>query len=207
MKKLIALLMALCLLLSAGAALADVTYPIKTDKPVKLKVWMEMKEGASQVFTKYMENPVYQRFSEVTGIELEMMHPTYGAAGEGFSRAAARAGAELAVLDVPAARDLSKALSMSAVPTPLLSGCLGSTTASASGSASARPSSTPASSARGWTGSRSTSRRWPPKGSPGRVRQVQAHRPHPGRLADQQQERGHGEQHRRVQRLREDDHQ
>ena len=30
MKKLIALLMALCLLLSAGAALADVTYPIKT---------------------------------------------------------------------------------------------------------------------------------------------------------------------------------
>lgn len=36
MKKLIALLMALCLLLSAGAALADVTYPIKTDKPVKL---------------------------------------------------------------------------------------------------------------------------------------------------------------------------
>ena len=84
MKKLIALLMALCLLLSAGAALADVTYPIKTDKPVKLKVWMEMNAGASQVFTNYMENPVYQRFSEVTGIELEMMHPTYGAAGEGF---------------------------------------------------------------------------------------------------------------------------
>ncbi len=70
MKKLIALLMALCLLLSAGAALADVTYPIKTDKPVKLKVWMEMNAGASQVFTNYMENPVYQRFSEVTGIEL-----------------------------------------------------------------------------------------------------------------------------------------
>ena len=84
MKKLIALLMALCLLLSAGAALADVTYPIKTDKPVKLKVWMEMNAGASQVFTNYMENPVYQRFSEVTGIEIEMMHPTYGAAGEGF---------------------------------------------------------------------------------------------------------------------------
>ena len=86
MKKLIALLMALCLVLSAGAALADVTYPIKTDKPVKLKVWMEMNAGASQVFTNYMENPVYQRFSEVTGIELEMMHPTYGAAGEGFMR-------------------------------------------------------------------------------------------------------------------------
>ena len=42
MKKLIALLMALCLLLSAGAALADVTYPIKTDKPVKLKVWRKV---------------------------------------------------------------------------------------------------------------------------------------------------------------------
>ena len=31
---------------------------------------MEMNAGASQVFTNYMENPVYQRFSEVTGIEL-----------------------------------------------------------------------------------------------------------------------------------------
>ncbi len=80
MKKIAALLLCLCLLMTG--ALAEISYPIENGPT--LKVWMDMDAGNSQVYTTYEDNPVWQRFMEVTGVKLEFMHPTYGAAAEGF---------------------------------------------------------------------------------------------------------------------------
>ena len=40
--------------------------------------------GNSQMFTNYADNPVWQELMKVTGVKLEFVHPTYGAAKEGF---------------------------------------------------------------------------------------------------------------------------
>ena len=81
MKKIVVLLLCLCLLMTG--ALAEITYPIE-DGPT-LKVWIELNAGASQMFTNYGDNPLYQQLQEVTGVKLEFVHPTYGANAEGFS--------------------------------------------------------------------------------------------------------------------------
>ena len=81
MKKLIVLL--LCLSLLFSCALAEISYPIE-DGPT-LKVWIDMDAGNSQMFTNYADNPVWQELMKVTGVKLEFVHPTYGAAKEGFS--------------------------------------------------------------------------------------------------------------------------
>ena len=74
---------AVCLCLLMTGALAEITYPIE-DGPT-LRVWIELNAGASQMFTNYGDNPLYQQLQEVTGVKLEFVHPTYGANAEGFS--------------------------------------------------------------------------------------------------------------------------
>ncbi|MBO4377567.1 MAG: extracellular solute-binding protein [Clostridia bacterium] len=83
MKKLIALVLCLCCMLMNLSALAEVSYPIENGPT--LTVWIAMDAGNSQAYTNYADSPVWQKFMEVTGVKLEFMHPTYGAAGEGFS--------------------------------------------------------------------------------------------------------------------------
>ena len=82
MKRLIAMLMVLCMFVLP--AMADTVYPL-TDAP-KLKVWIPMDAGNSQMYTNYVENPVWQEFMRVTGVEIEFEHPTYGANAEGFAK-------------------------------------------------------------------------------------------------------------------------
>ena len=80
MKKLIVLL--LCLSMMLTGALAEISYPIENGPT--LTVWMDMDAGNSQVYTDYADNPVWQEFMKVTGVQIKFMHPTYGAAKEGF---------------------------------------------------------------------------------------------------------------------------
>ena len=83
MKKLLALLLCLCILAPACIALAEITYPLENGPT--FKVWYDLDAGNSQMYTNLAESPVWQRYQELTGVKLEFMHPTYGAAKEGFS--------------------------------------------------------------------------------------------------------------------------
>lgn len=44
-----------------------------------------MDAGNSQYLTNYGDSPVWQRFEEVTGVQIEFVHPTYGGEKDGFA--------------------------------------------------------------------------------------------------------------------------
>ena len=98
MKKILALALAVAMLLSCGAALAEEErmtdrfmpphvnegqYPVPGNKT--LSWWMEMNKSAVAFISSYAENTAYQEIEKQTGINIEFIHPTVGMAKEQFN--------------------------------------------------------------------------------------------------------------------------
>ena len=60
-------------------------YPVVTDGSITLKYWMPIDAAAQQVIASYAENTAYQKAQEVTGINIEFIHPAVGKAQEQFN--------------------------------------------------------------------------------------------------------------------------
>jgi len=61
------------------------TYPIQSDKPIKLRFWTEMHGAAAKFISSYNENWAYKKIQEETGIQIEFIHPTLGSEQEQFN--------------------------------------------------------------------------------------------------------------------------
>jgi len=73
MKKTLACLLSLLLVLSAFSALAEVTYPI-SDKKIELTVWQV--NPLSDYVADLNETPFYQALEEATGVHINFIHPS-----------------------------------------------------------------------------------------------------------------------------------
>lgn len=60
-------------------------YPVVTDGSITLEYWMPLDATAAQVVSSYAENTAYQKAQEVTGINIEFIHPTVGEAQSQFN--------------------------------------------------------------------------------------------------------------------------
>lgn len=93
MKRFLVLL--LCLLMLAGSAVAEIPgtynpppvnegqYPVEGD--VKLTYWSEIRGVTVPYISSYDENYAYQNGQDVTGVDLEFIHPASGTEQESFS--------------------------------------------------------------------------------------------------------------------------
>lgn len=96
MKKILAVVLILSMVLSCTAAfaaerlegiytgdpIAEGQYPV--DGNVKLKYWMPINKSAVTFISNYDENPAYALMQEVTGVDVEFIHPAVGQAKEDF---------------------------------------------------------------------------------------------------------------------------
>ena len=79
MKKLFALLLALCLVASACSALAEVTYPVQTDKT--LTIWKILDGSiADGGYTTSMDTPGFKAWCEKSGINVQLQEYADGTA-------------------------------------------------------------------------------------------------------------------------------
>ncbi len=76
-RKLVSLMLALVLLLTCTAALAEVTYPIAAET-IKLNYWCSLHSNARVYISSYDENEAYQAIEKNTGIDLSFIHPAAG---------------------------------------------------------------------------------------------------------------------------------
>ena len=96
MKKIVALILSLMMLLGTSAlaaehlanyynppAMNEGQYPI-AEQGVKLRYWMPANAGAMQFISSYDENPSYQKAQADTGVDIEFEHPAAGQAREAF---------------------------------------------------------------------------------------------------------------------------
>lgn len=83
MKKILTLVLTLCLLLSAVSALAEVTYPLEGD--VTLTYWSAIHTNAASYISIYGETEVFQEISRKTGINIEWEHPALGSEKTAFA--------------------------------------------------------------------------------------------------------------------------
>ncbi len=79
MRKLFTL--ALVLVLALGAA----ALPAQAESPAKLTYWLDLGSTGASVMSTMAENLAMQKLMEITGVELEFLHPAVGQAGEQFN--------------------------------------------------------------------------------------------------------------------------
>lgn len=60
-------------------------YPIVTDGSITLTYWVLLQPTAAKYITSYNENTAYQKMQEVTGVNLEFIHPAIGQEKEQFN--------------------------------------------------------------------------------------------------------------------------
>ena len=76
-RKLVSLLLALAVLLSCGAAVAEITCPI-SEESIKLSYWCSLHSNARLYISNFDENEAYQEIQKNTGVDLEFIHPAAG---------------------------------------------------------------------------------------------------------------------------------
>lgn len=76
MKKALSVLMALCLLLSVGSALAQ-------EEKADFTLWLGLE--SANYFTNSGENPAWYKAEEATGVQVEYLNPSAGAGDEAFN--------------------------------------------------------------------------------------------------------------------------
>lgn len=74
--KVTCVLLAVLLSLSVTQAVAEGTDAKIANGDVTLTIYVEMRPGASQIYTDYSQHPVVQQLEERTGLNLEFIHPT-----------------------------------------------------------------------------------------------------------------------------------
>ena len=96
MKKKLALVLCLVMMLSAASALAEIPgywnppsvnegqYPFSTE-PIQLTYWTTMNAGAANFISSYDENPAYAKLQEDTGIDLVFQHAVVGMERDNFN--------------------------------------------------------------------------------------------------------------------------
>lgn len=86
MKKILSILLALSLLLSAAGALAQGTlaYPV-SDGSKTVSWWIPMNGTLVNQLQTYNDHPIYQQLMQNTGVNIKFMHPAAGQEREEFS--------------------------------------------------------------------------------------------------------------------------